>query len=360
MFFKKYLVIIPGIILAFVLYSLSQGFNNVIGIEILGYSKSPISTAMIAILIGIFFGNLFKVRSSFQKGLDFTREYILKLGIICLGIQLKPFEFLEFGKIAIPLIVICIISVLIVIKLLIIKFKIPTRMAYLISIGSTVCGTTAIMATAPVIKANKSEVSYAIANITLFGILSMLLYPYFANYYFEGNSLFAGLFLGTSIHETSQVAAAGLIYDQQFNSPETLNIATVTKLIRNTFLIIMIPLFAFLYNRGQSKEKNYSIINIFPYFVLGFIGMIILRNVGDQIFISNNNLEWIKIINFIKDSSKIFLTMAMAAIGLSTNLKDIIRMGYKPFLIGFFAMLTVGIVSILILETYLNLSISIA
>ena len=360
MFFKKYLVIIPGIILAFVLYSLSQGFNNVIGIEILGYSKSPISTAMIAILIGIFFGNLFKVRSSFQKGLDFTREYILKLGIICLGIQLKPFEFLEFGKIAIPLIVICIISVLIVIKLLIIKFKIPTRMAYLISIGSTVCGTTAIMATAPVIKANKSEVSYAIANITLFGILSMLLYPYFANYYFEGNSLFAGLFLGTSIHETSQVAAAGLIYDQQFNSPETLNVATVTKLIRNTFLIIMIPLFAFLYNRGQSKEKNYSIINIFPYFVLGFIGMIILRNVGDQIFISNNNLEWIKIINFIKDSSKIFLTMAMAAIGLSTNLKDIVRMGYKPFLIGFFAMLTVGIVSILILETYLNLSISIA
>ena len=360
MFFKKYLVIIPGIILAFVLYSLSQGFNNVIGIEILGYSKSPISTAMIAILIGIFFGNLFKVRSSFQKGLDFTREYILKLGIICLGIQLKPFEFLEFGKIAIPLIVICIISVLIVIKLLIIKFKIPTRMAYLISIGSTVCGTTAIMATAPVIKANKSEVSYAIANITLFGILSMLLYPYFANYYFEGNSLFAGLFLGTSIHETSQVAAAGLIYDQQYNSPETLNIATVTKLIRNTFLIIMIPLFAFLYNRGQSKEKTYSIINIFPYFVLGFIGMIILRNIGDQIFISNNNLEWIKIINFIKDSSKIFLTMAMAAIGLSTNLKDIVRMGYKPFLIGFFAMLTVGIVSILILETYLNLSISIA
>ena len=350
MFFKKYLVIIPGIILAFVLYSLSQGFNNVIGIEILGYSKSPISTAMIAILIGIFFGNLFKVRSSFQKGLDFTREYILKFGIICLGIQLKPFEFLEFGKIAIPLIVICIISVLIVIKLLIIKFKIPTRMAYLISIGSTVCGTTAIMATAPVIKANKSEVSYAIANITLFGILSMLLYPYFANYYFEGNSLFAGLFLGTSIHETSQVAAAGLIYDQQFNSPETLNIATVTKLIRNTFLIIMIPLFAFLYNRGQSKEKTYSIINIFPYFVLGFIGMIILRNIGDQIFISNNNLEWIKIINFIKDSSKIFLTMAMAAIGLSTNLKDIIRMGYQPFLIGFFAMLTVGIVSILILE----------
>tara|TARA_Y100000992_G_C21247883_1_gene484288 strand:+ start:369 stop:1436 length:1068 start_codon:yes stop_codon:yes gene_type:complete len=349
---KKYWVIIPGIILAFVLYTLSQGFNNIIGIELLGYSKSPISTAMIAILLGIFFGNVFKVRDGFQKGLDFTKEYILKFGIICLGIQLKPFEFLDFSKIAIPLIIICIISVLIIIKLLIKKLKIPTRMAYLISIGSTVCGTTAIMATAPVIKANKNEVSYAIANITLFGILSMLIYPYFANFYFDGEPLLIGLFLGTSIHETSQVAAAGLIYDQQFNSPETLNIATVTKLIRNTFLIIMIPLFAFLYNRGQTREKNYSILSIFPYFVLGFVGMILLRNIGDEIYLSNSN--WIESVEIIKLFSKIFLTMSMAAIGLTTNLKDIKGMGYKPFIVGFIAMLTVGIVCILTIESYLR------
>ena len=354
MFLKNYLVIIPGIILAFVLYTLSQGFNNIIGIELLGYDKSPISTAMIAILLGIFFGNLFKVRDSFQKGLDFTRENILKLGIICLGIQLKPFEFLDFGKIAIPLIIICIISVLIVIKLLIKKLKIPTRMAYLISIGSTVCGTTAIMATAPVIKASKNEVSYAIANITLFGILSMLIYPYFADFYFDSEPLLVGLFLGTSIHETSQVAAAGLIYEQQFNSPETLNIATVTKLIRNTFLIIMIPLFALLYNRGQTREKNYSILKIFPYFVLGFVAMIILRNTGDQFFLLSYSDNWNDVIDIIKFMSKVFLTMAMAAIGLSTNLKDIKSMGYKPFVVGFIAMLTVGIVCIITIESYLK------
>ena len=354
MIYKKYLVLIPGIILAFVLYSLSQGFNNIIGIELLGYDKSPISTAMIAILLGIFFGNFFKVRDGFQKGLDFSREYILKLGIICLGIQLKPFEFLDFGKIAIPLIVICIISVLLVIKLLIKKLKIPTRMAYLISIGSTVCGTTAIMATAPVIKANKSEVSYAIANITLFGILSMLIYPYFADFYFDSEPLLIGLFLGTSIHETSQVAAAGLIYEQQFNSPETLNIATVTKLIRNTFLIIMIPLFALLYNRGQTRKKSYSILKIFPYFVLGFVGMIIFRNIGDQFFLLNYSNNWNDVINIFNFMSQIFLTMAMAAIGLSTNLKDIKNMGYKPFIVGFVAMLTVGIVCIITIESYLK------
>jgi uncharacterized integral membrane protein (TIGR00698 family) len=352
MFLKKNFKIIPGIILAFVLYSFSQGLNNVIGIELLGYSKSPISTAMIAILLGLILGSIFKIRQGFLIGLDFTQKYILKLGIICLGIQLKPFEFYKFGTFAIPLIIICIISVLVIIKLLIKKLKISTRMAYLISIGSTVCGTTAIMATAPIISAKKNEVTYAIANITVFGIIAMLLYPYFSNIYFDGQPLFVGLFLGTAIHETSQVAAAGLIYDQQFNSPETLNIATVTKLIRNTFLIIMIPVFALLYSRGQKREKNYSILNIFPYFVLGFIGMIILRNVGDEIFISTYQFLWENFILNVKDSAKIFLGMAMAAIGLSTNLSNLKTMGYKPFVVGFVAMITVGIISIITIEFF--------
>ena len=356
MLIKKYLVLVPGIILVFVLYIFSQGMNNIIGIELLGYSKSPISTAMIAILMGIVLGNIFQIRKGFVIGIDFTQKYILKLGIICLGIQLKPFEFLKFGTIAIPLIIVCIISVLIIIKLLIKKLKISTRMAYLISIGSTVCGTTAIIATAPIIKANKGEVAYAIANITVFGVVSMLIYPYFANIYFNGDSLFVGLFLGTAIHETSQVAAAGLIYDQQFNSPETLNIATVTKLIRNTFLIIMIPLFAFLYNRNTTKNKNYSLLSIFPYFVLGFIGMIIFRNIGDHIF-TNESMQqiWQTSILIIKDSAKVFLSMAMAAVGLSTNLKDIKSMGYKPFIVGFVAMITVGLVSIITMESFTSL-----
>ena len=358
MTFKHPLNLFPGIILAFVLYSFSQGINNLIGIEILGYEKSPISTAMIAIILGLILGNIFKIREGFLIGLDFTQKYILKLGIICLGIQLKPFEFIKFGSIAIPLIIICIISVLIVIKLLIQKLRISRGMSYLIAIGSTVCGTTAIIATAPVINAKKSEITYAIANMTVFGILAMLIYPYFANFYFDGSPLFVGLFLGTAIHETSQVAAAGLIYDQQFNSPETLNIATVTKLIRNTFLVIMIPLFAYLYNRGQNHTKNYSIVNIFPYFVLGFIALIVLRNLGDVFFLQTNlagEEMWIEFVNLIKSSAKIFLSMSMAAVGLSTNLKDLKSMGYKPFIVGFVSLLTVGIVSLTAIEFLSNL-----
>ena len=80
--------------------------------------------------------------------------------------------------------------------------------------------------------------------------------------------------------------------------------------------------------------------------------MIVLRNFGDEVFSTNNN--WIEIINLVKSISKILLTMAMAAIGLSTNLKDMRNMGYKPFVVGFVAMLTVGIVSIITIEMYLK------
>ena len=345
--------IVPGVVLALVFCLFSQGINNVLAIEIFGTPKSPISTVLIAILLGILMGNAFTPRPGMMVGLDFTQQYILKLGIIFLGIRLSFSDFIKFGSIAIPLIIICILGVLILVKLLIKKVPISSKMSYLIAIGTSVCGATAIVATAPVINAKKSEVAYAIANITLFGVIAMLVYPYFAEWYFDGAALNAGLFLGTSIHETSQVAAAGLIYDQQFNSPETLDVATVTKLIRNTFLVILIPLFAFLYNRGELKGQNYSILNIFPYFVLGFIGMIIVRNLGDQLFAlsSDNHEMWINLIGYLKTLATVFLTMAMAAVGISINLGELKSMGYKPFVVGLIAAVTVGIISLIYIET---------
>jgi|TARA_B110001452_G_scaffold75843_1_gene61586 uncharacterized integral membrane protein (TIGR00698 family) len=354
--YQKIIRIAPGVILALIFCLFSQGINNLIGIELFGTPKSPISTVMIAILLGIIMGNAFTPRPGMMIGLDFTQKYILKLGIIFLGIRLSFGEFLKFGTVAIPLIIVCILSVLVLIKLLIKKVPISSKMSYLIAIGTSVCGATAIVATAPIIEAKKTEVAYAIANITLFGVLAMLVYPYFTEWYFHGEPIKAGLFLGTAIHETSQVAAAGLIYDQQFNSPETLNVATVTKLIRNTFLVIMVPLFGFLYNRGKVKDKNYSIFSIFPYFVLGFIGMIIIRNIGDQVFtIENSNYEfWKTLIGYIKNLATVFLTMAMAAVGISINLNELKSMGYKPFVVGLIAAVTVGIVSIISLETFLK------
>ena len=349
--------IFPGVALALIFCFFSQGINNVLAIEIFGTEKSPISTVLIAILLGILMGNAFTPRPGMMIGLDFTQQYILKLGIIFLGIRLSFTDLIKFGSVAIPLVIFCILGVLILIKLLIKKVPISSKMSYLIAIGTSVCGATAIVATAPVINAKKTEIAYAIANITLFGVIAMLVYPYFAEWYFDNNALEAGLFLGTSIHETSQVAAAGLIYDQQFNNPNTLDVATVTKLIRNTFLVILIPLFAFLYNRGEFKEQKYSLLSIFPYFVLGFIGMIILRNLGDQFFSieTENYYAWSKFIEYLKSLATVFLTMAMAAVGISINLSELKSMGYKPFVVGLIAAVTVGIISLIYIETLINI-----
>ena len=354
--FQNIKSVIPGIGLALVFCLFSQGINNVIAIEIFGTIKSPISTVLIAIFLGILMGNAFTPRPSMMVGLDFTQQYILKLGIIFLGIRLSFSDLIKFGSVAIPLVIFCILGVLILIKLLIRKVPISSKMSYLIAIGTSVCGATAIVATAPVINAKKTEIAYAIANITLFGVIAMLIYPYFAAWYFDNDALEVGLFLGTSIHETSQVAAAGLIYDQQFNNPETLDVATVTKLIRNTFLVVLIPLFAFLYNRGETSDKKYSILSIFPYFVVGFIGMIIIRNLGDQFFsIENNNFYiWYKFIEYLKILTTVFLTMAMAAVGISINLSELKSMGYKPFVVGLIAASTVGIISLIYIETLKN------
>jgi uncharacterized membrane protein YadS len=116
----------------------------------------------------------------------------------------------------------------------------------------------------------------------------------------------------------------------------------------------MIPLFGYLYNRGNAEGKKVSVLKIFPYFVLGFIGMIVVRNIGDQVIqVQNYNGEvWNMIISNTQDLAKICLTMAMAAVGMSTNLGELREMGYKPFVVGLIAAITVGLVSILTMQTF--------
>ena len=153
---------------------------------------------MIAILLGIIMGNAFTPRPGMMIGLDFTQKYILKLGIIFLGIRLSFEEFLKFGTVAIPLIIVCILSVLILIKLLIKKVPISSKMSYLIAIGTSVCGATAIVAVAPIIEAKKTEVAYAIANITLFGVIAMLYVSLFCRMVFLWRTCNGRLIFGNS------------------------------------------------------------------------------------------------------------------------------------------------------------------
>ncbi len=342
--------IITGVLLTLLVALSAQQLSHYIGENLLGYKKSPISAVIIAIIIGMFLGNLFPWFVNIEKGFEFVAKFVLRLGIILLGIRLSFSELLAFGIKAIPLVIICIVGILLIVKFFIKYLKVSEKMSYLISIGTGICGATAIIATAPVINAKKEEVAYAIANITIFGVLAMFLYPYLANILFDNQALPVGLFLGTAIHETAQVAASGLIYADQFANPEVINSSTVTKLVRNSFLVIFIPLIAHFYNSKNNPGQSYSIIKIFPFFILGFIMFAVIRSVGDYYIVQNistvmDKSSWKLIISIIKNYSEIFLTMAMAAMGLLTNFAELKKLGAKPFLVGLIAAVSAGVIS---------------
>ena len=275
---------LPGVILSFLIALIGIFFSDYLGTEIMGFDKSPISSIMLAIIIGLLVGNIFSISENFKLGIDFSIKKILRLGIICLGIRLGLVDIINLGLAAFPLIIICLVSALLIVIYLSKKINISSKMAALIAVGTSICGASAIVATAPAINADKEEVTYAIANITLFGILAMFFYPFLANFIFNGNEYAVGLFLGTSIHETAQVAGAGLMYQSQYDAPMALDIATVTKLVRNLCMIAVIPLVGILYGQQdqvmQSKGK-WSWLGMIPWFIFGFAFMSAIRTIGD-------------------------------------------------------------------------------
>ena len=111
----------------------------------------------------------------------------------------------------------------------------------------------------------------------------MFAYPFLAQVLFSEQPALAGLFLGTSIHETAQVAGAGLMYEEQYNAPVALETATVTKLVRNLCMIAVIPLVGFLYadQRAANDSARVSWLSMVPWFIVGFALMSTVRTVGD-------------------------------------------------------------------------------
>ena len=346
--------ILPGIFFSFTIAYVGIYLSSFIGSALFNLNKSPISPIMLSIIIGLIIGNIIKIPSILSDGIKFSLKFILKLGIICLGIRLGFLDILKVGVIGLPLIIACIIISILLVNYFCRLFNVPSKIGSLIAVGTSICGASAIVATSPAINANKEEVTYAIANITIFGIIAMFVYPFLANYMFNGDELSIGLFLGTSIHETAQVAGAGLIYSEQYSSPTTMDIATVTKLVRNISMIVVIPLIGFLYLKKNIDKKNNkpSILSMFPLFIIGFIFMGLMRSVGDYGIQSSDqafgiflNDQWQLIIHYLKSIAEYSLAIAMAAVGLSTKLISLRNLGVRPFYVGFTAALSVGIVS---------------
>ena len=343
------MTILPGFILALALAVSGQYLSEFIGVQLMGLPKSPVSAIMIAILLGILVRNTISLPDSLQPGIRFGLVRVLRLGIVLLGIRLSLGEAGAIGLQSLPIIIGAVAAALIVVTYIGRKVGLTARLGTLIAVGTSICGATAIVATAPAIGARDDEVSYSVACVTLFGVIAMLVYPFAAHWMFAGNAFASGLFLGTSIHETAQVAGAGMVYQQFYNDPHTLDVATVTKLVRNLGMLIIIPLMSIIYHRKSTDAgdapKWWTMI---PLFVVGFALMSLLRTVGDmgeQPFGWLQPEQWDAIVSHTKQFAEICLAIAMAAVGLGTSIKGLVHIGLKPLGVGLFSAVVVGIVS---------------
>jgi len=340
---------LPGLILALLLAFSGQYLSHLIGVTWMGMPKSPISGIMMAILLGILIRNTIGLHQLFLPGIQFGLKRVLRLGIILLGIRLSLGEVGTIGLQSLPVIISAGASALIIVTYLSRRLGLSGRLGTLLAVGTSICGATAIVATAPTINAKDSEVSYAVACVTLFGILAMLIYPFAAHWLFNAEEFQVGLFLGTSVHETAQVAGAGLVYQQFFNSPLALDVATVTKLVRNLGMLVIIPLMCIVYHRSSFESgavpKWWTMV---PLFVIGFALMSLVRTVGDMgdsAFGLISKEQWASIVGFTKESAELCLAIAMASVGLGTDIRDLVSIGLKPLVMGLIAALLVGVVS---------------
>lgn len=337
-----------GIALA-VFVSLAAGVAATwLGETLLGFDRTPISAIMMAIIIGMLIANVVRLPAAMSGGLRFCATSILRVGIMLLGIRLSLFGAGKFTLVALPFVVVAIAIGLTTVGLLGRTMGLSRQLSGLIAVGTSICGATAIVATAPLINARETEVSYGIACITVFGLAAMFGYPILAHALFDARPELAGLFLGTSIHETAQVAGAGLMYEAQYGAPRALDIATVTKLVRNLCMIAVIPLVGILYaadHRSHMGEGKVNWLGMIPWFIVGFALMSTLRTVGDlgeRPFGLLDPATWNETVLFLREAAERCLLIAMAAVGLTSLFAGMRDIGLRPFALGLFAALLVG------------------
>jgi len=330
----------------------------------LEFEKSPISAILMTILLGLAVRNVAGLPRVYEEGLRLSVKLILRFGIALVGLRLSLAAVGEIGLSALPVVVGTIASALLLVTWLGRALGLPVRLGSLIAVGTSICGASAIVATGPAIDAEEDEVSYAVACITLFGMIALFTYPFLAHWLFHGAANPIGLFLGTAIHETAQVAGAGLMYEQQYGSPEALAMkaAMTTKLVRNLSMGIVIPLMAILYHRRRSRQadaqaaRRLQWAKYVPGFVVAFVVLAAVRSIGDlggpekPAFGLLDRSVWEAFLAGAKGLSVWCLTVAMAAVGLGTSIRQLRILGWKPLCVGFAAALLVGVISLVLIE----------
>ena len=300
----------------------------------LGKQLPLIGGPVFAILMGMIITFLVKDKSKVQSGITYTSKKILQYAVILLGFGMNLSDIVKTGSSSLPIIISTIATSLVVAYVLCKVLKMPSKISTLIGVGSSICGGSAIAATAPVIEADDEEIAQAISVIFLFNILVALIFPTLGGMLGLSNDGF-GLFAGSAVNDTSSVTATATAWDGIHGS-NTLDQATIVKLTRTLAIIPITLVLAFKRTRDAEKsESTFNLKKIFPFFILFFI----LASVITTVFNLPGNIT-----APIKDLSKFFIVMAMAAIGLNTNIVKLVKSGAKPIFMGFCCWVAITVV----------------
>ena len=290
---------------------------------------------VIAILAGMLVALFWTPNDTFKSGVTFTSKKILQYAVILLGFGLNLSVILETGKQSLPIIICTIAASLLIAYVLHKVMHIDSNISTLIGVGSSICGGSAVAATAPVIEADDEEVAQAISVIFFFNVIAALIFPVMGRFLgFDTTSGEAfGIFAGTAVNDTSSVTATASTWDSMWNlGSQTLDKAVTVKLTR-TLAIIPITLVLALIQAKKKKTEDktgnsFSLKSVFPMFILWFIVASIITTVCISLGVEAS------VFSPLKDLSKFFIIMAMAAIGLGTNVVKLIKNGGKPILLG--------------------------
>lgn len=334
----KVLKLFPGILLSVVIAFLSVFLESLLPIHVIG-------AAVIAMFIGMFINHFLKDSKLFASGIKFTSKKILKFAIILLGLSLNITTILNVGKMSLAVMFFTLLTCFgggyFIGKALGLNWKLSN----LISAGTGICGGSAIAAISTTIDADDNDVAYAMSATFIFDMAMIILFPIMGRALGMTNEAF-GIWAGTAVNDTSSVVATGYAFSEGAG-----DYATMVKLTRTLAIIPTVITFALVQLRLKRKEArelqksgddikaNFSIVKIFPWFILGFVAMAIVASIVPipDIIVGNT-----------KTVSKFLMVCALAAIGLNTSLSGLKKSGIRPMIHGFIISALVVIVALLV------------
>ena len=315
---------------------------------LLGRIFPVVGGAVIAIITGMIITMFWNDKGKAGAGIKWTSKVILQTAVVLLGFGMNLGIIFETGKQSLPIIICTITTSLIIAWVMKKVLKVPANTSVLVGVGSSICGGSAIAATAPVIDADDDEIAQSIAVIFFFNVLAAIFFPILGRAIgfdtVHGDTF--GIFAGTAINDTSSVTAAASTWDSMWNlGSETLNKAVTVKLTR-TLAIIPITLGLSLIRAKKSgkdgkKSTSFSLKQSFPMFILYFVIAAIVTTVCVHMGIG------VEVFQPVKELSKFMIIMAMAAIGLNSNVVQLIKTGGKPIVVGATCWCGITIVSLI-------------